>query len=232
MSKDGLRDEWEDVQNVLSQVIPVYDKVNKVISLWQDVSYRTHGVRKGIRKGDFVLDAGCGPGVMSEILLKEHSDASIILFDPIRAMLEVAGNRVGIGRSLVSGVFEKIPFPDGTFDAVMCGYSIRDAKHLENALLEISRVLKPQGGRLVIVDLGKPDNYALRMAVGAYWHYVVPILATIRVGRRGMLFSALYKTYRRHPKNSDFKRILQSIFREVKFETRTLGASAIITASK
>ena len=54
-----------------------------------------------------------------------------------------------------------MPFKDQVFDAVLCGYSLRDAIQLDAAIDELYRVLK-KGGILVVVDLGKPNNKFLR----------------------------------------------------------------------
>ena len=231
-TKGGLKDEWERILGVLSQIADVYDKVNRVISLWQDTAYRQQGIKNGIGKGKLILDAGCGPGVMSELVLRRFPENSIVLLDPIMIMLRAAKIRVDKNSAFVSGIFEKLPFSDDSFDAVMCGYSIRDARDLDVALKEIRRVLKTEGGKLVIVELGKPDNSLLRIGVESYWRFAVPLLATLRVGKRGILFSALYHTYLRHPTNATFRGMLQSLFPLVEFQTRTLGASVIAVAQK
>ena len=50
---------------VLRSIIPVYDKVNKSISLGQDDKYRELGMKDEIHPGDLILDAGSGFGNMS-----------------------------------------------------------------------------------------------------------------------------------------------------------------------
>ena len=106
---------------MLSQIADVYDKVNRVISLWQDTAYRQLGIRNGISNGNIILDAGCGPGVMSELVLSRFPENSIVLFDPIMIMLRAAKIRVSKNSAFVSGIFEKLPFSDNSFDAVRCG---------------------------------------------------------------------------------------------------------------
>ena len=48
---------WKQVISTLRDIIPVYDKVNRIISLGKDEVYRYEGVSKNIKSGDLVLDA-------------------------------------------------------------------------------------------------------------------------------------------------------------------------------
>ncbi len=115
---------------------------------------------------------------------------------------------------LCSGVFEKIPFKSNTFDAVLCGYSLRDAIELDIAIDELHRVLK-KDGRLVIVDLGKPDNFISRILVSLYLKYFLAILAFSVAGKKGIPFKTLYGTFLRWPKNQDLNNMLSKSFSKV-----------------
>src|SRR3546814_9889537 len=46
-----------------------------------------------IRDGDRVIDIGCGPGAMLEMIAVQHPDAMIVGLDPSPAMIEVATRR-------------------------------------------------------------------------------------------------------------------------------------------
>src|ERR671927_505715 len=199
MSGLGLRF-WREVIDVLRSVIPVYDKVNSAISLGKDAEFRLAGIHGRIFSGNIILDAGSGYGNMSNIAMNEAKHLKgIVLYDPIPEMLNNAHRTANAGDSnpsMSSGVFEYMPFRDNTFDVVMCGYSLRDAIELKQAIAEMHRVLK-QGGRLIIVDIGKPDNYILRALVSFYLRYILGILAYVVAGRTGLKFKTLYGTYLR-----------------------------------
>ena len=131
----GLGSNWGQVLDVLEQIIPVYDRVNSFISLGRDVEFRERGIRGRINKGDRVLDAGSGFGNMSKTAMKIcDGDLEIFLYDPLRTMLKNTGRLFSTAPSLTCGVFEHIPFGDGNFDAVLCGYSLRDAISLRTAV--------------------------------------------------------------------------------------------------
>jgi demethylmenaquinone methyltransferase / 2-methoxy-6-polyprenyl-1,4-benzoquinol methylase len=225
-------DYWKEVIGVLRNIIPVYDKVNRSISLGQDDKYRGYGLNGQIRPGDLLLDAGSGFGNMSTKALEIlKGDARIILHDPIREMLYYAQNQRNQRLNLSCGVFEYMPFRESSLDAVLCGYSLRDAISLIDAISEIHRVLK-NDGRLIIVDIGKPDNAFFRSVVSFYLKYILGIIAYSVSGKRGLRFKTLYGTFIRWPKNGVLNDLLLKKFSKVKFTTKIFGGAIIVIAYK
>jgi len=224
---------WGEVIEVLRAVIHVYDRVNRVISLGKDEEYRLRGIRGRVMSGNVVLDAGSGYGNMSRVALAEAGDdAKIVMYDPIAEMLANVKNYLPVAQvALSSGIFECMPFRDESFDAVLCGYSLRDAIQLPKAIAEMHRVLKA-GGRLVIVDLGKPDNSVARAVVSAYLKYFLGLFAYFVAGKAGLKFKTLYGTYLRWPRNSDLDSMLKELFSQVQFDKPMMGGAVIIAAYK
>jgi len=223
---------WKEVIGVLRSIIPVYDKVNKSISLGQDDKYRKLGLNGQIRPGDLILDAGSGFGNMSSKALEVlNGNAKIILHDPIPEMLHHAQNRANQRLKLSCGVFEYMPFRESTIDDVLCGYSLRDAFSLVEAISEIHRVLKNEG-RFIIVDIGKPDNMLLRSLVAFYLKYVLGIIAYSVSGKRGLKFKTLHGTFLRWPKNAKLNDLLLEKFSRVKFTKKMFGGAIIVVAYK
>ena len=224
---------WGEVIEVLRAVIPVYDRVNRVISLGKDEEYRLRGIRGRVMSGNVVLDAGSGYGNMSRVALAEAGDdAKIVMYDPIAEMLANVKNYLPVAQvALSSGIFECMPFRDESFDVVLCGYSLRDAIQLPKAIAEMHRVLKA-GGRLVIVDLGKPDNSVARAVVSAYLKYFLGLFAYFVAGKAGLKFKTLYGTYLRWPRNSDLDSMLKEQFSQVQFDKPMMGGAVIIAAYK
>jgi demethylmenaquinone methyltransferase/2-methoxy-6-polyprenyl-1,4-benzoquinol methylase len=226
---------WPEIISTLRSIIPIYNRVNRVISLGRDADYRRICLDKQLKFGDRVLDAGSGFGNMSRLAAIEmQGNLEIILYDPIIEMLEIGrslGDKSYTNIELSSGIFEYLPFRDSIFDAVLCGYSLRDAIHLKDAIVEFHRILKPNG-KLLIVDLGKPDQFLLEILVRTYLRYGLGLLAFMVAGSKGLGFRALYGTYKRWPKNSELKNVLENEFAEVQFRKYMLGGAVIVAATK
>jgi len=97
----------------------------------------------------YILDLGCGPGLLSFEILKLIPDATLIGIDPLKKMLSLAKNNrdesgVHIFEPLL-GVSEKIPLKDKSIDTVVSRFSLPYWKQPKDSFLEIFRVLKPNG---------------------------------------------------------------------------------------
>jgi demethylmenaquinone methyltransferase/2-methoxy-6-polyprenyl-1,4-benzoquinol methylase len=225
---------WKEVVGVLRSVIPVYDKVNVAISLGKANKYRWEGIKGHVHPGNKILDAGSGFGNMSRIASKiTDQHLEMVLYDPLLMMLSRTRNFLpdSSNQYLSSGVFEYMPFKEQVFDAVLCGYSLRDAIELESAIAEIYRVLK-KGGSLVVVDLGKPDNKFLRFFVSFYLKYALTVIAFFVAGQSGLKFKTIHGTYKKWPRNSELHSLLSRRFSKVKFKTGLMGAAVIVVAYK
>jgi demethylmenaquinone methyltransferase/2-methoxy-6-polyprenyl-1,4-benzoquinol methylase len=225
---------WKEVAGVLRSVIPVYDKVNVAISLGKANKYRWEGIKGHVHPGNKILDAGSGFGNMSRIASKiTDQHLEMVLYDPLLMMLSTTRNFLpdSSNQYLSSGVFEYMPFKEQVFDAVLCGYSLRDAIELESAIAEIYRVLK-KGGSLVVVDLGKPDNKFLRSFISFYLKYALTVIAFFVAGQSGLKFKTIHGTYKNWPRNSELHSLLSRRFSKVKFKTGLMGAAVIVVAYK
>lgn len=119
--------------------------------------------RAGFRRGETVLDVGCGAGVSAALMWAR--DLHVVAVD-CDATVFAAPPRAGCQRVVARG--ETLPFADGAFDGVLaeCCLSLMSRRH---ALAEWARVLRP-GGRLALADLytrsdarcGFPSGAALR----------------------------------------------------------------------
>lgn len=228
----GLGSYWGEVIDVLQEIIPVYDKVNSYISLGKDSEHRKRAIKGRIKNGDKVLDAGSGFGNMSKTALDiVNGNISIMLYDPLLPMIKNTDRLFEERPEATCGVFEHVPFKDEQFDAVLSGYSLRDAISLKIAISEMHRILK-KDGKWIIVDLGKPDNPIIRFGVSFYLKMILPIVAYAAGGKLGLKFATLYGTYRVWPKNKKLKSLLLEKFSKIEFDKDLMGGAIMIAAYK
>jgi demethylmenaquinone methyltransferase/2-methoxy-6-polyprenyl-1,4-benzoquinol methylase len=82
------------------------------------------------------------------------------------------------GLVFLQGDALRLPFPDAHFEVVTISYGLRNLASVEAGLREMWRVLKP-GGRLLVLDFGKPDNAAWRGAYFGYLRFAVPVFGRL-----------------------------------------------------
>jgi demethylmenaquinone methyltransferase/2-methoxy-6-polyprenyl-1,4-benzoquinol methylase len=231
----GLKEDWSLVQKTLEEIIPVYDKTNRYISLGTDLKIRERGIallKEQIGKEKFVLlDLGCGTGKMTQLFAELFGALeSVLLVDPIAAMMRVARARTRAQGLLA--VFENLPFSGSSVDAAMAGFSLRDARDLRRALGELAHSLRP-GGVFLIVDLSKPNSSVNNALISAYWKVFAPFLAFISSGRAGLKFAALSRTYKRLPKTADFMKLFAECgFTVIHKEFFMAGGASIVLLRK
>lgn len=103
--------------------------------------------------GRRVLDAGCGWAYGSELLARSGA-ASVAGVDVAESVIEAASVRVGPQVELLVGDIRKLPFPDASFDLVVCFEVIEHIEGREQALAEFARVLEPDG----VLVISSPNN--------------------------------------------------------------------------
>ena len=77
----------------------------------------------------------------------------------------------------------ELPFADATFDVIVSGFLVRNVSHLDRALAEMKRVMRP-GGRLVVLDTTRPRRNLLLPFIRFYLRAVIPLLGTLVTGDR------------------------------------------------
>ena len=106
----------------------------------------------GVTRGRRLLDVCTGPGLLAAAAAKRG--ALVAGLDFAEAVVAVARRNVP-GVVFRQGDAQALPYPDGGFDAVVCGYGIIHLPEPERALAEMYRVLAP-GGRLAVSVWERP----------------------------------------------------------------------------
>ncbi|MGH9353853.1 MAG: class I SAM-dependent methyltransferase [Terriglobia bacterium] len=132
--------------------------------------------------GAKVLDVGCGAGQLVGELMRRGYEAWGV--DVSEAMVGYAREHYQIDRFRAADI-ENLPFPDGTFDAVMCLGVMEYLNQDEAALREMRRVLKPGGRAVITTPSVTCPFYYMDMAYQQVRPVARPLVRWVRHGLLG-----------------------------------------------
>jgi demethylmenaquinone methyltransferase/2-methoxy-6-polyprenyl-1,4-benzoquinol methylase len=221
---------WKEVEDTLEGIIDDYERVNHFISLFQDEKIRIEGLSKIGQITGVSLELGPGPGNFSSSILgfvRSH----LICLDYSNVMLSAAKDRLkNEDVNFIRGTFENIPIRGNVIAFTSLAFALRDSLYKLRVLTEIKKVLNASG-KLLVVDIGKPNNKVSRSFFTLYMKYVVPLISglTTKYGYRNP-WRLLYKTYVRLPENTQLLRLTENVFGEAIMKEKALGSLVFLIA--
>ena len=126
-----------------------------------------------------VLEIGIGSGLNLPFYTQRAQQ--VIGLDPsprLLAMARGAGRQLEGAIELVEGSAEAVPLDDRSIDTVVTTWTLCSIPDARRALAEMRRVLRP-GGRMLVLDFGKPQNRVWRALYFAYLRLCVPLLGLV-----------------------------------------------------
>ncbi|MFN3533142.1 MAG: class I SAM-dependent methyltransferase [Candidatus Brocadia sp.] len=120
-------------------------------SFYIDATLRETLKRLEINPTDRILDIGCGTGSLLQAIIEGYPSVKVVGIDLSREMLKIARNKQIKDSALIAGKAQCLPFRSESFDVVVSCNAFHYLRKPEECLIEIARVLKPQG-RIVITD--------------------------------------------------------------------------------
>lgn len=216
-----------------------YDAMNRILSLGLDQRWRSRGIRELQLTGtedvldmctgtaDLAIKAVTGPGGQARRVVGVDFAGEMLRLGLTKVRRAGLSERVQLAR----GDATNMPLPDAAFDAAMVAFGIRNVHDYESAIREFARVLKP-GGRLAILEFGRPQIPGIRQAYRAYFKYLLPVIG--RLGsKHSEAYSYLPASVDRFPEPEAFAELLlRHGFATVRTVPLTLGTVYLYVATK
>jgi len=216
---------------MFNQIAKTYDRVNRIVSLGQDLRWRRCVARHlPLRPHLEVLDLATGTGDQIGALL--GSGGSIrraVGIDVADEMLALARQKFPEVEFLHADA-QSLPFAEKSFDAVTISFGIRNVPEPVRALREMHRVLKPRG-RALVLEFSMPSLW-VRPIFLLYLRKVMPWLGKV-FSRDKKAYQYLNRTIERFPSGEKFCELMKQVgFQTVSFKTMNLGGVSLYIGEK
>jgi demethylmenaquinone methyltransferase/2-methoxy-6-polyprenyl-1,4-benzoquinol methylase len=188
---------------MFDRIAPVYDAMNRAMTVGLDRRWRRLTAESVVRPGDRVLDACCGTGDLA--LADRAAGGDVVGVDFSERMLESARRKAPAAEWVQADAMD-LPFDDAAFDAVTVGFGIRNLPDLEAGLRELARVTRP-GGKLGCLEITRPKGL-LRPFFRLWFDGLVPLAGKVLPG--GAAYSYLPASVRRFPGPEDLAAVARA----------------------
>jgi demethylmenaquinone methyltransferase/2-methoxy-6-polyprenyl-1,4-benzoquinol methylase len=191
-----------DVERMFDRIAGPYDLMNRLMTAGLDRRWRAIAAREsGVGRGASVLDACCGTGDLAlELARTVGRVGQVTGLDFSSEMLARAARKKPAEDTAaiewVRGDATAMPFKDNSFAAATIAFGLRNLPDPEAGLRELARVVRP-GGRVVCLEITRPDHGALKRFYSLWFDRGIPALG--RVLDRGGAYSYLPASVRRFP---------------------------------
>ncbi len=226
-------------KQLFSTIAPRYDFANRVLSFGRDAVWKNRLVEElPDVKIPRCLDIACGTGDITFLLAAKYPDGQIIGIDITEEMLNLARSNYESQdtshESRITFALQdmcRMNFPDASFDIVTGGYALRNAPNLEQALIEIRRVMKP-GATAAFLDFSKPPNRFLQKTKGMllkFWGGFWGIL----LHRNPQLYTYIAESLKQYPDSIALRQLITKLgFTNIRSRKHFLGFAESILFQK
>jgi len=215
------------VRDMFDRIAPTYDLLNRVLSAGIDVSWRKKAIHflKRAPKGA-ILDSCAGTMDLSRMLRETFPSERIVAADFAAQMLEAGKSKAPSVERVVADAMA-LPFGDGEFSKMICGFGMRNVADTKKAVAEAKRVLAP-GGVFVTLEFFRPTHLRTQAFHTAYAKVVLPTVGGLLSGDASA-YKYLAKSMKGFLSTSEYMQMLEaSGFESVHAVDLTLGIASIV----
>ena len=178
------QDKVKKVNDVFTSVAKRYDIMNDILSfgthrLWKEILVSSITNLISTRKEFNYVDLACGTGDIGYRLLDRKSkNINVLMMDINETMLEHAKKRKEYKNykkniNFVASDAENIPLASNSIDCITIAFGIRNVASIENALIEINRVLK-RGGKFLCLEFSHVEMSLVKKFYASYSKNIIP----------------------------------------------------------
>lgn len=225
------------VINVFDSVADSYDLMNDLMSAGVHRLWKNQLIRQIRPRPEYAyLDVAGGTGDIAFRIREKAGPAKITLCDLNAEMLRVGRDRATDRGWLndfewIVGNAEALPVESESADVYTISFGLRNVTHIDDALREAWRVLKP-GGRFFCLEFSRVDEPMLAKLYDAYSYKVIPRIGQM-VAKDRDSYQYLVESIRKFPPQKALeKRLYQAGFDKVKITNLSFGVAAIHQAWK
>ena len=219
------------VRDVFDSVARRYDLMNDLMSGGLHRIWKASLIdRLRPRAGMHLLDVAGGTGDIALRFLAAGGGRVTVC--DINASMVAVGRDRAIDANRLSGIdwlvgdAESLPVPDGAVDACTIAFGLRNVTHIEAALAEARRVLRP-GGRFLCLEFSHVASPLLAALYDRYSFAVLPALGGL-VARDADSYRYLAESIRRFPAQEELAEAVRAAgFERVSWRNLTCGVAAI-----
>lgn len=188
------------------------------------------------RKKQVVLDLATGTGDVALALAESDRVSKVHGLDLSRSMLEVGQQKLKASAlrqkiNLAYGDALNTGYDPDTFDAVTISFGIRNVIDVSECLLECHRVLN-KGGRLVVLESGRPDSVFFSSLNKVYVKFLLPVIGRLLSGHKEA-YSYLNETVLEFPSGSCFLHLMKEAgFRDLQRTKLLFGSVQLYRGTK
>lgn len=188
-----------EVRAMFDRIAHVYDRMNLVISAFQEPRWRRRAVKlTGAGPGDRLLDVATGTGkVAADLHARAQPGGNVLGVDISPRMIGLARQRFGdrLGLEFVVGDALALPTEDATFDAAAIAFGMRNLPDYGQGFAELARSVRP-GGRVVCLEIARPRSRPARI-LQFWFDRIVPLVG--RVIGQGGAYGYLVRSTKEYP---------------------------------
>jgi demethylmenaquinone methyltransferase / 2-methoxy-6-polyprenyl-1,4-benzoquinol methylase len=231
----ALSDRHNHALRLFAPLGPSYDRYARLLSFGQDPRWRRFlASQVNVGSGQTVLDVATGTGAVALELIRA-TGCSVVGLDQSPEMLAEARRRLPASVELVVGDAERLPFGDGSFDALTVTYLLRYVDDPPATLRELARVVR-RGGTIALLEFAVPQNPAAHALWRLYVGVGLPALGRLispswaEVGR--FLGGSIQSFWSRWPLERQLELWSDAGIRDVRYRRMSLGGGIVVWGTK